>query len=66
MTLSATAERRASEATRYRWFPNVDPYANYSNVLTQLDSEDLGKFEYLILLSDSDTRHFHRNRWIEW
>lgn len=44
MTLSGTTERRVAEATRFRWFPNVDPYANYSNVLTQLDSEDLGNF----------------------
>lgn len=44
MTLSATAEKRVAEATRFRWFPNIDPYANYSNVLTQLDSEDLGTF----------------------
>ena len=46
MTLSANAERRVSEATKFRWFPSVDPYANYSNVLTQLDSEDLGMFDF--------------------
>lgn len=46
MTLSATTEKRVAEATRFRWFPNIDPYANYSNVLTQLDSEDLGMLFY--------------------
>ena len=47
MTLTANQDKRSAEARRLRWFPEVDPYANYSNVLTQLDPDD-GKLYDLI------------------
>lgn len=43
MTLAANQPRRRAEEFRMRWQPELDPYANYTNVLTQIDSEDLGR-----------------------
>lgn len=43
MTLSANQPKLRAEEFRMRWVPEVDPYANYTNVLTQIDSEDLGR-----------------------
>ena len=41
MTLDASREKRLAETTRLKFHPEVDPYANYTNVLTQVDNEDL-------------------------
>lgn len=43
MNLSGIEEKRFSESKRLRWTPRFDPYANYTNVLNQPDSEDYGK-----------------------
>ena len=43
MTLNANQVKRSADEKRMRWTPEVDPYANYTNVLTQLDTDDLGK-----------------------
>lgn len=42
MTLSANQWKRPAEERRLKWTPEVNPYANYTNVLTQLDTDDLG------------------------
>ena len=42
MTLSANQLKSVAEESRLRWMPEVNPYANYTNALTQIDSEDLG------------------------
>lgn len=41
MTLNANREKNLREVERLRFHPEVDPYANYTNVLTQVDNEDL-------------------------
>lgn len=41
MTLSATQPKETAESLRMKFTPEIDPYANYTNVLTQIDSEDL-------------------------
>lgn len=48
MTLNANQVKRHAEEKRLRWVPEVDPYANYTNVLTQLDAEDLGTYVVIV------------------
>ncbi|RWS16012.1 lysosomal alpha-mannosidase-like protein, partial [Dinothrombium tinctorium] len=41
MNLSANTEKKYLEYRRLQWQPQYDPYANYTNVLDQVDIEDL-------------------------
>lgn len=40
-TLNVVQDKLKSESKRLKFFPEVNPYANYTNVLTELDSDDL-------------------------
>ena len=40
MALAGNRLKAEVDRTRLKWFPDFDPYANYSNVLTQIDRDD--------------------------